>query len=203
MPTIHEIAREYTEPIEGLASIGEMLTVVCTCGEELSAYSPEHAPSSKALATEHAAHAASAHDAETNWTITNTLHPDCTGCTALKEPAVARAHTTGWVDAKYTARNHSCTVSRFPASRQEASNTGQPTEAASGGDKAAEDFSRPETLKWANDFTRALAVVIEGHEDDDTAEVIEWLHAHECDSFLWDMINKFTGSIQEMAREEI
>jgi hypothetical protein len=86
---------------------------------------------------------------------------------------------------------------------QEAPSADQPTEAASGDDKATEDFSRPETLKWANDFTRALSVVIEGHEDDDTAEVIEWLHAHECDSFLWDMINKLTGSIQEMAREEI
>lgn len=202
MPTTHEIAREYTTPIEGLAPFGEILTVVCTCGKELSTYTADRAATSKSLATEHAAHAASMHDAEMNWTITRTLHPDCTGCTALKESAVARARDTGWIDAKHTAHNHSCTVTCAPVGRHEAPSADQPPEAFSGDDKAAEDFSRPETLKWVCDFTRALAVVIEGHEDDDTAEVIEWLHAHECDSFLWDMINKFTGSIQEMARDE-
>lgn len=70
MPTIHEIAREYTEPIEGLAPFGEILTVVCTCGKELSTYTADRAATSKSLATEHAAHAASMHDAEMNWTIT-------------------------------------------------------------------------------------------------------------------------------------
>jgi hypothetical protein len=206
MPTTHEIAREYATPIEGLAPIAEILTVECTCGEEWKTYCADRAASSKELASEHAVHAATADDAETSWTITDSLHPDCTGCAELKESAVIHARVTGSIGATYTAHNHSCTVTRKPTAPQEAPSAAQPTEdptgLASGDDKAAEDFSRPETLKWANDFTRALAVVIEGHEDDDTAEAIEWLHAHESDSFLWDMINKFTGSIQDMARDE-
>lgn len=182
----HFIAREYTEPIGGLAPISEILIVECTCGEEMSTYCIDRAASAKALAAEHASHAASMHETETKWTITESLHPDCTGCAALKESAVIHARAIGSIGATYTANDHSCTVTRNPEPEP----------------KPAVDYGKPETLEWANDFTRAIAYVIEGHEDDDTAEVIEWLHAHECDSFLWDMINRFTGRIQEMARED-
>lgn len=54
-----------------------------------------------------------------------------------------------------------------------------------------------------NDFTRAIAVVIEEREDDDAAAVLEWLHEHEYEPGLWDMINRFVNSIESKARANI
>lgn len=206
MTATHEIAREYAEPIEGLHPINEMLTVECTCGEELSTFCVDRAATSKALAAEHASHAASKRETENAWTITKSAHPDCTDCAGLKESAVIHARVTGSIGATYTTNDHSCTVARKPKHPHNAlaadQSTHTPSEPAKSEQSPTEDFSKPETLNWTNDFTRALASVIEGHEDDDTAEVIEWLHAHESDSHLWDMINTFTSRIQAMARTE-
>lgn len=206
MTATHEIAREYAEPIEGLYPINEMLTVECTCGEEMSTFCVDRAATSKALAAEHASHAASMRETDNAWTITKSAHPDCTDCTGLKESAVIHARVTGSIGATYTTNDHSCTVARKPKHPHNALNADQstptPSEPAKSEQSPTEDFSKPETLNWTNDFTRALASVIEGHEDDDTAEVIEWLHTHESDSHLWDMINTFTSRIQSMARAE-
>lgn len=206
MTAAHEVAREYAEPIEGLGPIAEILTLECTCGEEMSTYCTDRPTSSGALAAEHAAHVASILETETAWTITKTTHPDCTDCTTLKESAVIHARATGSIGCTYTTNDHSCTVARNPKHPDEAPSAASapksPVEHVNGDGRAVKDFSKPETLHWANDFTRALAVVIEGHEDDDTAEVIEWLHAHESDSHLWDAINRFTSRIQSMARTE-
>lgn len=206
MTAAHEVAREYAEPIEGLGPIAEILTLECTCGEEMSTYCTDRPTSSKALAAEHAAHTASILETETAWTITKTAHPDCPDCTTLKESAVIHARATGSTGATYATNDHSCTVTRNPEHLHKAPSVASapesPAEPVNGERRAVEDFSQPETLHWANDFTRALAVVIEGHEDDDTAEVIEWLHGHEFDSHLWDVINKFSDRIQAMARAE-
>lgn len=206
MTAAHEVAREYAEPIEGLGPIAEILTLECTCGEEMSTYCTDRPTSSGALAAEHAAHVASILETETAWTITKTTHPDCTDCTTLKESAVIHARATGSIGCTYTTNDHSCTVARKQKHPHNALSADQPThtpsEPAKSEQRPTEDFSKPETLNWTNDFTRALAAVIEGHEDDDTAEVIEWLHTHESDSHLWDMINTFTSRIQAMARAE-
>ncbi|MGO1263655.1 MAG: hypothetical protein ACTMIV_10920 [Brevibacterium aurantiacum] len=56
---------------------------------------------------------------------------------------------------------------------------------------------------FTNDFTRAIAVLIEDREDDDAETVLAMLHEIENEPGIWDMIGKFVNSVESMVRANI
>ncbi|SMY01188.1 hypothetical protein [Brevibacterium aurantiacum] len=69
--------------------------------------------------------------------------------------------------------------------------------------EAAEAATRPiGQADFGNDFTRAIAVVIEEREDDDTEAVLAWLHEREDEPFVWVLVGRFVDRIQTMARAD-
>lgn len=56
---------------------------------------------------------------------------------------------------------------------------------------------------FTNDFTRAIAVIIEDREDDDAEAVLALLHEVENEPGIWDMIGKFVNSVESVVRANI